>query len=77
MYSVKGVKHLNNYKLEVEFNSGDVKVVDLEPHLSGEVFEPLKKIDYFKTVKVSKDIDTIYWDNGADFAPEFLFQIGK
>ena len=77
MYSVKGVKHLNNYKLEVEFNSGDVKVVDLELHLSGEVFEPLKKIDYFKTVKVSKDIDTIYWDNGADFAPEFLFQIGK
>ena len=77
MRSVKKVKHLNDYKLEVEFNSGETKVVDLSNHLDGEIFEPLKKIEYFKTVKVNQEFETIYWENGADIAPEFLFDIGK
>ena len=77
MRSVKRVKHLNDYKLEVEFNSGETKVVDLSHHLDGEIFEPLKKVEYFKTVKVNPDFETIYWENGADIAPEFLFDIGK
>ena len=77
MRSVKRVKHLNDYKLEVEFNSGEIKVVDLSQHLDGEIFEPLKKIEYFKTVQVNPEFETIYWENGADIAPEFLFDIGK
>ena len=77
MRSVKRVKHLNDYKLEVEFNWGETKVVDLSNHLDGEIFEPLKKVEYFKTVKVNPEFETIYWENGADLAPEFLFDIGK
>ena len=77
MRSVKRVKHLNDYKLEVEFNSGETKVVDLSNHLDGEIFEPLKKVEYFKTVKVNSEFETIYWESGADIAPEFLFDIGK
>lgn len=77
MLSVKRVKHLSDYKLEVEFNLGEIRVVDLSEHLNGEIFEPLKEVDYFKTVKVNPDFDTICWENGADIAPEFLFEIGK
>ena len=77
MRSVKKVKYLNDYKLEIEFNSGETKVVDLSNHLDGEIFEPLKKVEYFKTVKVNPEFETIYWENGADIAPEFLFDIGK
>ena len=77
MRSVKKVKYLNDYKLEVEFNSGEIKVVDLSNHLDGEIFEPLKKVEYFKTVKVNPEFETIYWENGADIASEFLFYIGK
>lgn len=77
MISVKKAKYLGQYKLEIEFSTGDVKEVDLEKHLEGEVFEPIKKVEYFKTVKVNPEFETIFWDNGADFAPEFLFEIGK
>jgi len=77
MISVKRTKYLGDYKLEIEFSTGDIKVVDLESHLEGEIFEPVKKIEYFKTVKVNPEFETIYWENGADIAPEFLFEIGK
>ena len=70
-------KYLYGFILELKFNDGKVKRVDLEKHLEGEIFEPLKDVDYFKTVKVYPEHDTIYWDNTADFAPEFLYEIGE
>jgi hypothetical protein len=51
-------------------------LVDLEPYLDGKIFEPLKVIDYFKTVHVNPDINTIVWDNDADLSPDFLYEIG-
>ncbi len=77
MHFVKGVKYLRDYELEVVFEDNCRKRVDLRPYLSGEIFEPLKEMNYFKSVKVSPDIETIYWDNGADLSPDFLYQIGK
>ena len=75
--AVINVKCLEKYKLDITFNNGEKKIVDLEEHLSGEIFEPLKDIEYFKTVKVIPEIDTICWDNGADMAPDFLYSIGE
>ena len=40
--------------------------------LHGEIFEPLKAIEYFKTLRVHPELHTVVWPNGADFAPEFL-----
>ena len=33
-------------------------------------------LSYFKTVRVDPELITNVWDNGADLAPEFLFEIG-
>ena len=71
------VKYLDEYKLELEFNTGELRLVDLKNHLTGYIFKPLANKEYFKKVAVNFDIDTICWDNGADFAPEFLYEIGK
>ena len=76
MHFVKDVKYVSEYKLLLTFEDGVVKVVDMKPHLEGEIFEPLKDIDYFKTVRVNLDIDTIVWENDADFSPDFLHKIG-
>ena len=76
MHFIKEVAYLVEYKLSLTFENGVSKVVDLEPYLDGEVFEPLRDIGYFKKARVNPDIDTIVWDNGADFAPEFLWDIG-
>jgi len=76
MHFVRDVVYVSKYKLLLTFEDGVVKVVDLEPYLEGEIFEQLKDIDYFKTVRVHPDIDTIVWDNDADISPDFLYEIG-
>jgi hypothetical protein len=77
MHFVKEVKHLSDFKLKLTFENDVVKLVDLKNHLDGEIFEPLTDIEYFKTVTVNSDIDTIVWANEADFSPDFLYEIGK
>jgi len=34
-------------------------------------------LSYFRQFKVNHDIDTVVWPNHADFAPEFLYEIGE
>lgn len=74
---VTGIRHAEGYRLEVEFDDGSIKEVDLEDELYGEVFEPLRDISFFRQVAVNEETNTIEWPNGADFAPEFLYKIGK
>ncbi len=74
---ISKVKYIKGYTLQVTFNNGVVKLVDLQHELEGEVFEPLKQIDVFRQVAVNPDTKTIEWANGADFAPEFLDEIGQ
>ena len=76
MHFVKQVTYVSEYKLLLTFEDGSIKLVDLERELDGEIFEPLKDINYFKTVRVNPDLDTIVWENGADISPDFLYQIG-
>jgi hypothetical protein len=73
---VTDVTCLDDYKLRLTFNDGVTKEVDLQDELYGEIFEPLKNIELFKQVAVNPDTNTIEWPNGADFAPEFLHEIG-
>ena len=75
--NVTRVRHLQPNELEVEFSDGLVKKFDLSKELCGEAFEPLKDPELFKQVAVKEETNTIEWPNGADFAPEFLYEIGK
>ena len=77
MHYVKGVTYIDDYKLRIIFEDNEMKEVNLEPYLDGEIFQPLRDKEYFKQVKVNPDIDTICWDNGADISPEFLYEQGK
>lgn len=74
MHYVKHVEYLQQYSLLLTFENGETKSIDLAPYLNGEIFEPLKNMSYFKTVRVHPDLDTIYWENDADFSPDFLFE---
>ena len=71
---VKKAEYLDSYKIKLLFNNGETKVVDLGSSLNGIVFEPLKNLDYFKNFAIK--FNTIEWENGADFAPEYLYEIG-
>ena len=73
---VTAVRHVRDRVLEVSFNDGSRKQVDLTPHIWGPAFEVLHDDAYFKSVRVDPESGTVAWPNGADFAPEFLHRIG-
>ena len=61
------------HSLDLTFNDGTRKVVDVEPLLQGPVFEPLKDSAYFAKAALDTVCGTVVWPNGADFAPEALY----
>ena len=77
MHFVENVQYFAEYKIKLTFEDSIVKIIDLKPHLDGEIFEPLIDIEYFKSVKINPDIDTVVWSNEADFSPDFLYEIGE
>ena len=77
MHWVKDASYVDGYKLEIKFENDEIRLVDLENHLDGGIFEALKDISFFKSFVVNQDIDTIVWPNDADFSPDFLYEIGQ
>ncbi len=72
---VKNANYIEAYQIKIEFTDGVTKTVDLKNHLTGEIFKPLHDINRFKDFQINKDTETIEWENGADFAPEFLYTL--
>jgi len=58
----------------VEFSDGSSGVADLSDVLWGTMFEPLKDVEKFRKFEVSPVFSTIIWQNGADLAPEALYE---
>ncbi|MCX7001378.1 MAG: DUF2442 domain-containing protein [Candidatus Sumerlaeota bacterium] len=77
MHYVIDASYLGGYKLRIRFEDEEERVVDLSKHLDGPVFDPLKNLTFFKQFAVNHDIDTIIWPNGADFSPDFLYEVGE
>jgi Protein of unknown function (DUF2442) len=72
-YNVIDAEVVRDYIVRVKFEDGSTGEIDLAPELWGPVFEPLKDPDYFRQMTVA-EYGTIAWPNGADFAPEFLYE---
>jgi hypothetical protein len=71
---VREAKYLHDYTVWIRFNDGAEGEIDLGPELEGEVFGPLKDKELFKRFRVDPELETLVWENGADFAPEFLYE---
>jgi hypothetical protein len=71
---VKEAKHLHDYTIWLRFNDGVEGEIDLKNELEGEVFGPLKAPDLFQQFSVDPEMETLVWPNGADLAPEFLYE---
>jgi hypothetical protein len=68
------VKYLHDYVIWLRFNDGAQGEIDLENELEGEVFGALKDKRLFQRFRVDPELETIAWENGADLAPEFLYE---
>ena len=71
---VREAKYICDYVIWLRFNDGAEGEIDLKDELWGEVFEPLRDLEAFRSFKVDPDLETIVWENGADLAPEFLYE---
>ena len=69
--AIKEVRPIENYQLLLTFENGEKRQFDMKPYLDFGIFQELKDLRIFKTVRPS--FDSIEWDNEADFDPEILY----
>lgn len=69
--AVVEAKYASGYQLDITFDDGTQKIVDVSQWFKGPVFEPLRKKAYFK--KFFIEAASIAWPNGVDISPEALY----
>ena len=67
-------RFVRDYVLWLRFSDGSRGEVDLAEELDGPVFEPLRDPLYFRSFVLHPELHTVVWPNGADLAPEFLYE---
>ncbi len=71
---VTSARYLHDYTLELTFSDGLTAEIDFTAWIKKfPFFKPLENTDYFKNF--SLDGWTVVWENGADIAPETLYEI--
>jgi Protein of unknown function (DUF2442) len=69
------VEVLHDHVVRLRFADGVEKTVDLGPYLHGPVFTQIRtNPSVFAAVSVDSDAGTIVWPNGADLAPDVLYE---
>jgi len=71
---VQEARYVGGFTVHIRFADGTEGDVDMEDELYGEMFEPLRDQTLFRQVSVHPEFHTLSWPNGADFAPEFLYE---
>jgi len=71
---LREAKYLRDYCIWLKFADGVEGEVDLGEELWGEMFEVLNDKTRFAELALNEELGTVVWPNGADFAPEFLYQ---
>ena len=69
---------LGRYVVELHFEDGAIRVLDLEPLLTGPMYRELRD-DYelFSSAFVDSEAGTLSWPNGADISPRRLYAESK
>ena len=44
-------QYVNEYRIKLWFNNGEMRMVDLKDSLNGPVFQPLKDLDFLRNLQ--------------------------
>lgn len=69
--AVTAAKYVSDYLVDVTFDDGEKKRIDISQWFKGPIFDPLKNKAYFR--KFFIDATALAWPNGADISPEALY----
>ena len=74
LYDVAAFELIGPYTLRVSFSDNAQQMINFEPVLYGEMYAPLRDLDFFSQVRLDPEIRTLVWPNGADFDPYVLHE---
>ena len=73
---INSAKYLGDYRLELSFSNGEVRVFDAKEFIASHpLFASLQDKQLFSQFRL--DGWTVSWQNGRlDIAPEYLYEVG-
>ncbi len=73
MNDVREIEYKGGFVYRIVFDDGRSGDVDFSEYIGrGPVFEPLRDMSFFRKARIEGG--TISWPNGADVAPETLYE---
>jgi hypothetical protein len=72
---ILNVEALDNYKVKLKYETGETKIFNVLPYISGRWYEELFNNSYFKTVHLVSGGKGIEWEHGQDIAPHELYDM--
>ena len=72
MTKAVSVMPLEDYRLQVEFDNGEVRIFDVKPLIRGSWMGELADKSYFKTVRIGGL--SVDWPHEQDICPDQLYE---
>ncbi|MCD7753513.1 MAG: DUF2442 domain-containing protein [Clostridiales bacterium] len=69
------VNPADDFILLLKYETGENRIFDVKPYLSGTWFAELRDVVYFRTVQLLPGGTGIHWKNGQDIAPHELYEL--
>ncbi|MCX5976927.1 MAG: DUF2442 domain-containing protein [Coprothermobacterota bacterium] len=69
---VRAVRPSDHYTLTLTFENGEVKRFDVKPYLDIGIFQALKDLSVFNSVR--SYLGSVQWQDGQDFCPDLLYK---
>lgn len=64
---------MNDYRLKIIYDTGETRIFNVTPYISGDWFGQLRDPAIFKTVHPAGR--TVEWSGGQDIAPHELYEL--